>query len=95
MGNTQDKTVCCQRLIKKRVKGRVHSKDGREKPMTGAGVAKWLKAQGLGPCHVGVRGFDSRLPHKTTRVVQSGSQMSAVTLVLLFVSNINRFARQG
>jgi hypothetical protein len=30
-----------------------------------AGVAKWLKAQGLGPCHEGVRGFDSRPPHKT------------------------------
>jgi hypothetical protein len=28
-----------------------------------AGVAKWLKAQGLGPCHEGVRGFDSRPPH--------------------------------
>ena len=33
------------------------------KTIASAGVAKWLKAQGLGPCHEGVRGFDSRPPH--------------------------------
>ncbi len=32
-------------------------------PIVLAGVAKWSKAQGLGPCLVGVRGFDSRPPH--------------------------------
>jgi hypothetical protein len=35
-----------------------------------AGVAKWLKAQGLGPCHEGVRGFDSRPPHIVTSICQ-------------------------
>ena len=38
-----------------------------------AGVAKWLKAQGLGPCHEGVRGFDSRPPHKI-KLLHSDSQ---------------------
>ena len=36
-----------------------------------AGVAKWLKAQGLGPCHEGVRGFDSRPPHNLTSICQA------------------------
>ena len=35
-----------------------------------AGVAKWLKAQGLGPCHEGVRGFDSRPPHLVISIFQ-------------------------
>ena len=34
-----------------------------------AGVAKWLKAQGLGPCHEGVRGFDSRPPHLRNYII--------------------------
>ena len=35
-----------------------------------AGVAKWLKAQGLGPCHEGVRGFDSRPPHQRSEYLE-------------------------
>ena len=39
------------------------------KSVAGAGVAKWLKAQGLGPCHEGVRGFDSRPPHLNNYII--------------------------
>lgn len=38
---------------------------------TNAGVAKWLKAQGLGPCHEGVRGFDSRPPHLISKYLEN------------------------
>ncbi len=60
-----------------------------------AGVAKWLKAQGLGPCHEGVRGFDSRPPHNLFSAIDFALDGLDSKLNRLHLSDINEIDTAG